>query len=43
MIFWDQLSYLYSKVNEATYIERILHEIKDELDVLDQWEVVGHP
>lgn len=38
-----QLSYLYSKVNEATYIERVLHEVKDELDVLDQWEVIGHP
>lgn len=43
MIFWDRMSYLYSKVNEATYIERILHEVEDELDVLDQWEVVGHP
>ena len=36
-------TYLNSKVYEATNVEGVLHEVKDELNVLDQGQVVGHP
>lgn len=35
--------YLNGKVNEATYVKGVFHEVKDELDVLDQGKVIGHP
>lgn len=33
---------LNGKVNEAADVEGILHEVEDELNVLDQRKVVGH-
>lgn len=35
--------YLNSKVYEATNVEGVLHEVKDELNVLDEWQVIRHP
>lgn len=35
--------YLNGKVDEATNVEGVLHEVKYELDVLDQGQVIGHP
>lgn len=37
------MKYLNSKVYEATNVEGVLHEVKDELDVLDERQVIGHP
>lgn len=37
------IEHLNGKVNEATDVKGVLHEVKDELDVLDQGQVVGHP
>lgn len=35
--------YLNSEVYEATNVERVLHEVKDELDVLDERQVIRTP
>lgn len=35
--------HLNGKVYEATDVKGVLHEVEDELDVLDQGQVVGHP
>lgn len=43
---WQRLSNnanLDGEVYEATNVERVLHEVEDELDVLDQRQVIGHP
>lgn len=39
----NKTKHLNGKVYEATDVERVLHEVEDELDVLDQGQVVGHP
>lgn len=35
--------YLDSKVYEATNVEGVLHEVKDELNVRDERQEIGHP
>lgn len=35
--------YLNGKVYEATNIQGVLHEVKDELNVLDERQVIRHP
>lgn len=40
---FESYFYLNSKVDESTDVERVFHEVKDELNVLDEGQVVGHP